>query len=278
MRKELDEVREFMKIGGQSTPEHPTWTGGTNTAADARLIELGHQLQHEGSHLRNVVTKGIGSPVDALRIGLILEETGELATALGNRDFVETADALADLLYVVLGAAVTYGIDIGPVWAEVHRSNMAKFPGGVALRDASGKIQKPPGWKPPDVGKIMAEQIRASFTTVFSHPELEPESLLACKRCGGVFPVDPIGEENLVQVGGVLVPKCLWCAHTGHAESKVTLSMETGKTQMGDEGVWVATAYFEDPLGTTEHFGDNTPYGAYHKALEALGIERPGVS
>lgn len=60
----------------------------------------------------------------------------------------EVADGLADLIYVACGAALELGIPLGAVWAEVHRSNMAKGGGG---RRADGKVLKPEGWQPPDV-------------------------------------------------------------------------------------------------------------------------------
>lgn len=96
-----------------------------------------------------------GLPPDeivALRRALIEEETRELDEAIRARDFVEVADALADLLYVVYGTAVSFGLDIRPVFAEVHRSNMAKVGGGTR---ADGKVLKPEGWKPPDIGSVL---------------------------------------------------------------------------------------------------------------------------
>src|SRR5690606_37889754 len=61
-----------------------------------------------------------------LRLDLIEEEFGELWAALHRGDPVAVADALADLLYVTYGTAVACGIEIAPIWREVHRSNMAK--------------------------------------------------------------------------------------------------------------------------------------------------------
>lgn len=93
--------------------------------------------------------------VRALRLSLIREELGELETALFVGDIVGVADAIADLLYVTFGTAVACGIDVGPVWEEVHRSNMAKQGGPVR---ADGKILKPEGWQPPDVAGALARQ------------------------------------------------------------------------------------------------------------------------
>lgn len=83
-----------------------------------------------------------------LRLALIEEEFDELKKAIAARDLVAVADAIADLLYVTYGTAVACGIDIAPIWREVHRSNMAKEGGPTR---ADGKILKPEGWTAPDV-------------------------------------------------------------------------------------------------------------------------------
>ena len=91
----------------------------------------------------------------ALRQSLIREEFEEFVRASDADDLVGVADALADLLYVVYGAAVTYGIDIRPIFAEVHRSNMAKVGG---RKNAAGKLLKPDGWQPPQLAPILRAQ------------------------------------------------------------------------------------------------------------------------
>lgn len=97
-----------------------------------------------------------------LRTSLIAEELVELTQALNNQDMLETADALADLIYVCIGAAVTLGIDLREVWNEVQRANMAKEGGG---RREDGKIMKPVGWTPPDIeaalqrGKVVGLEV-----------------------------------------------------------------------------------------------------------------------
>jgi predicted HAD superfamily Cof-like phosphohydrolase len=97
-------------------------------------------------------------PVDviSLRNKLEIEEYGELIRAANiDHNLPETADAIVDLIYVLIGRAVAYGIDLRPLWDEVHRSNMAKAP---RILRADGKVLKPPGWTPPDVAGLLAKQ------------------------------------------------------------------------------------------------------------------------
>lgn len=114
-------------------------------------------------------------PLDLLRLRLrlILEETYETIEAAGlyvdddveideatAPDWPEVIDGICDLLYVTYGLAVTLGIDVQPFFDEVHRSNMAKLgPDGKPVLREDGKIQKPPGWTPPDIAGIL-ERVR----------------------------------------------------------------------------------------------------------------------
>jgi predicted HAD superfamily Cof-like phosphohydrolase len=50
--------------------------------------------------------------VGVLRLRLIAEEYGETCVALHEGNLIEAADGLADLLYVVLGTAVSYGVPV----------------------------------------------------------------------------------------------------------------------------------------------------------------------
>lgn len=91
----------------------------------------------------------ISEEENALRLKLIDEEVRELHEAVGKDNLVEIADALADLLYVTYGYALTLGIDINKIFKIVHASNMAKALGGVVTRREDGKVLKPDGWVPP---------------------------------------------------------------------------------------------------------------------------------
>ena len=87
-----------------------------------------------------------------LRHRLIQEELDELYAALADGDLVEVADALADLDYVVNGAAIAFGINLPVVTKEVHRSNMTKLgeDGKPVLRE-DGKVLKGPNYEPPNI-------------------------------------------------------------------------------------------------------------------------------
>lgn len=95
---------------------------------------------------------GAEHPLTLFRLRLLDEERHELTDALKLEDTNETADAIADMIYVLVGTAISFGIDLRPVWSEVHRSNMAKVGGG---NHADGKIKKPEGWHPPDIAKAL---------------------------------------------------------------------------------------------------------------------------
>jgi len=76
-----------------------------------------------------------------LRLRLIEEETREFAEASSAGDLPSAIKELCDLLYVVLGSANAYGVDIEPFFDEVHRSNMSKlWSDGAIHKDAHGKV------------------------------------------------------------------------------------------------------------------------------------------
>ena len=58
---------------------------------------------------------------------MITEEYNELLEAVENHDYVETVDALADIMYVVLGMGRAIGVDLQKAFDIVHDSNMSKL-------------------------------------------------------------------------------------------------------------------------------------------------------
>lgn len=94
-------------------------------------------------------------PTQQLRKRLIQEEFDELQEAMQSKDLPNIAKELADLLYVVYGTAVSCGIDMEPVFKEVHRSNMSKI-GGYKRED--GKWVKPSTYSPANLEPILKSQ------------------------------------------------------------------------------------------------------------------------
>jgi NTP pyrophosphatase (non-canonical NTP hydrolase) len=92
-----------------------------------------------------------------LRLGLIEEEFDrELRPAVAARDIIETADALGDIIYVVIGFALELGIDLNSVIGEIQASNMTKLgEDGQVIRREDGKILKGPNYVKPDIAAIL---------------------------------------------------------------------------------------------------------------------------
>ena len=91
-----------------------------------------------------------------LRLELIQEELEELSDAVADRDMIQIADALTDLLYVVYGAGHTFGLDLDECFQEVHRSNMSKLgENGRPIYREDGKVMKGPAYFEPDLEGIL---------------------------------------------------------------------------------------------------------------------------
>ncbi|NBP01843.1 MAG: phosphoribosyl-ATP diphosphatase [Proteobacteria bacterium] len=90
-----------------------------------------------------------------LYFNLIKEEYSELATAVENNDIIETADACADLIWVVEGLMYSLGIDPQIVWEEVAKSNFSKTVDGKLIKREDGKVLKPESFKPPNIQRAL---------------------------------------------------------------------------------------------------------------------------
>ena len=91
-----------------------------------------------------------------LRIDLIKEELDELTEAMNNKDLLEVADALTDILYVTYGAGHAFGIDLDKCFDEVQNSNMSKLDeNGKPIYNEHGKVMKGPKYFKPDLSKFV---------------------------------------------------------------------------------------------------------------------------
>ena len=94
--------------------------------------------------------------INKLRIDLIKEELEELTEAVNNKDLLEVADALTDILYVTYGAGHAFGIDLDKCFDEVQNSNMSKLDeNGKPIYNETGKVMKGPNYFKPDLSKFV---------------------------------------------------------------------------------------------------------------------------
>jgi predicted HAD superfamily Cof-like phosphohydrolase len=92
-----------------------------------------------------------------LRIDLIKEELEELQQAMKDKNLLEVADALTDILYVTYGAGHAFGIDLDKCFEEVQNSNMSKLGSdGKPIYNESGKVMKGPNYFKPDLSKFIS--------------------------------------------------------------------------------------------------------------------------
>ena len=94
--------------------------------------------------------------INTLRISLINEELDELKKAIIDKDILEVADALTDILYVTYGAGHAFGINLDDCFREVQNSNMSKLSAdGKPIYNQAGKVMKGPNYFKPDLKKIL---------------------------------------------------------------------------------------------------------------------------
>ena len=94
--------------------------------------------------------------INKLRLDLIKEELSELTDAINNKDLLEVADALTDILYVTYGAGHAFGIDLDKCFDEVQNSNMSKLDeDGKPIYNENGKVMKGPNYFKPDLSKFV---------------------------------------------------------------------------------------------------------------------------
>lgn len=144
-----DAVREFMLKADQSVPPTPTIPPPEIRVLRAKLI-LEEALE--------TINKGLGLDVhinSRFIRPLTIEGVAFIESNEHEPNLVELADGCADLKVVTIGTEIACGINGAPVFEEVMRSNMSKFP---TTTRADGKILKGPNYTAPNILPILKEQ------------------------------------------------------------------------------------------------------------------------
>ena len=119
----FEKVKTFMKTYGQEVKESPSFP-------DENIIKL--------------------------RLKLIKEELEEFEQALNDKNLLEVADALTDILYVTYGAGHSFGINLDACFEEVQRSNMSKLDeDGKPIFNEYGKVMKGPNFSKPNLKQFI---------------------------------------------------------------------------------------------------------------------------
>ncbi len=126
MKHKLNHVADFHRAFGQDVMEQPT------VDLDKAKILLRHSLMQE--------------------------ENDEYLEAANNKDMVEVADALGDMLYILCGTIIQHGMQdiISEVFEEIQASNMSKLGAdGKPIYREDGKVLKGPNYFKPNIKAVL---------------------------------------------------------------------------------------------------------------------------
>lgn len=173
-----------------------------------------HKAQNDLLEMHKKMHQTIGDPRSPnlqadqeLRIRLIEEELKELYLGLEAGDVANVAKELADLIYVLVGSAIAWGIDLASVWDEVHRSNMSKNPDN---KRADGKVLKGPEYSPANIEAVLkdaAENFDCSEDGWWEEPTVSRYKCGECADTGCV--IDP--DVKIAPTEGDYLKDCPKC-------------------------------------------------------------------
>lgn len=153
---QMTAVRKFMQIGGQTVnefnPQQATLYVGLICEEVAEMLEV-----VAGGALDTAGACELYETADSLKRLSSAFKQGFHMGALMRSTHTDLLDGALDTAWVAFGTALSLSLNAGGAWCEVARANFDKYPGGNVLRDANGKIQKPVGWRGPDLLPFVAQ-------------------------------------------------------------------------------------------------------------------------
>jgi predicted HAD superfamily Cof-like phosphohydrolase len=185
-----EEVKEFMQAAGDVLPAGPTIPSEAVRRLRCHLL-LDEALEYvRASGFVAIGRDGFG--IDSAGYGYHLE-------AVTPPDLNAMAHENTDVLYVAFGNALAMGVPAHAPFDVVHTANMRKRgPDGTFVFRADGKIIKPVGWVPPDVGAEV-ERLR-------QHPAT-PRSCMFHKNCAQADRENPLATHRGTWAEGLAPPR-----------------------------------------------------------------------
>ena len=118
------------------------------------------KIFHEafGVKISNKPTLELSKDILKLRHSLMQEENNEYLKAVEEKNLIEVADALGDMLYILCGTILTHGFQnlIEDIFDEIQTSNMSKLGyDGKPIYRNDGKVLKGPNYKKPNIKKFL---------------------------------------------------------------------------------------------------------------------------
>lgn len=150
-------VRTFMEIGGQTT-------SGFNATQATLYVGL---LLEEVAEVVSAIADGDVTGDDRYELVYEANRISGLATDFKSGmhrgcvmrcDHEKLLDGMIDSAWVAIGGALSVSPNADGAVAEVGRANHDKFPGGVAQRDANGKVMKPMNWRGPNLQPFVVDK------------------------------------------------------------------------------------------------------------------------
>ena len=134
-------IEEFMKLAQQEMPKHPKIPSKEVRELRAKLI-----------------FEECKETIRALGFSMYDGAEGLTLDSIYKPKLVEIADGCADISVVTIGTLIACGIHDKELLECVDKNNLEKFGEGHSIRE-DGKVIKPPNHQPPDIAKILKDQI-----------------------------------------------------------------------------------------------------------------------
>lgn len=153
---QMTAVRKFMEMGGQTVNEFNAQQATMYIGLQCE--ELAEQLECVASgSLDNAGARDLYQASEMLKRLSSAFKQGFHMGAVMRCTHTDLLDGALDTAWVAFGTALSLSLNAGGAWCEVARANFDKYPNGNVLRDANGKIQKPLGWRGPDLLPFVAQ-------------------------------------------------------------------------------------------------------------------------